>query len=68
MQKIVMTSKRHAKALFLKFRKASKQDLEGACKGPCPQIKEACKQTDVTTKRHVMALVLKLCMQANKHT
>ena len=31
----------------------------------CPQIKEASKRTDVTLKRHVMAIVLKLKKRAH---
>ena len=34
----------------------------------CPQIKEASKQTDVTSKRHAKALVLKLRKRANMTT
>ena len=36
-----------------------------ARKGARPQIKEASKQTNVATKRHVKVLVLKLRKQAN---
>ena len=34
----------------------------------CPLIKEASKQTDMTSKRHEMALVLKLRKRANMTT
>ena len=50
------------------IKETNKHDTEGASKGACPQIKHASKQTDVTSKRHAKALVLKLREQADKLT
>ena len=47
---------------------ASKLDPEGACTGACRLFKDASKQTDVTSKRHEKALVLRLRKQASKQT
>ena len=43
----------------------NRRDIEKARKGAGPQIKEPSKQTDVTSKRHSKALVLKLTKRAN---
>ena len=43
---------------------ASKLDHERHVRA-CPQLKEASKQTDVTSKKHAKDLVLKLWMRAN---
>ena len=45
---------------------ASRHDAEEACEEACPQIIEASKQTDVTSKRRATALVLKLWKRAIK--
>ena len=65
-----MTSKGQISGLVRKLRKkqTNRCDFEKARKGARPQIKEVSNQTDVTSKRNAVALVLKLRKRANKLT
>ena len=62
-----MALKRLAKALVLKLGKRANMTTKGQVRS-CPQINEASKQADVTSKRHAKALVLKLSKRANMTT